>query len=587
MFGRTAEAHGLTLMRLIEALNSIKKSAALSGAEPFRTALVCGFTPLHLQTFLHAELQLAYPLRPIEIRIGQYGDISGTLGAFAGESFDALSLFLEWSDLDPRLGTRQLGGWGPSHLNNVVEHATAVLSHIGNLLGAFRCPVAIVLPTLPLPPLFTPAGWEASTQELELRNAIAAFAAKAAGMPNVRIVSEQRLAEQSPSSQRFSAKSEWVAGFPYHVPHASAVAGLAASALRPYSPKKGLITDLDNTLWQGIIGDIGVSDICWDLDRKAHQHGFYQQMLSTLAEEGVLIAVASKNDPAIVAEAFERRDLLISNARIFPMEVSWGSKAAAVSRILEAWNISADSVVFVDDNPAELAEVQAAHPAIEPVLFRETDAQAVYDVVVRLRDLFGKRAVSAEDGLRLDSIRAAATFRENTTSSQGFSDALLEHADAELTLSFRKDAADARPFELINKTNQFNLNGKRVLEAEWRDWLAREDTFVLTATYKDRFGLLGKIAVLSGCKTDSHICVHHWVMSCRAFARRIEHQCMKLLFENMKTDRVIFDYIETPRNGPVREFLAAFGHPEPGFGVDERSFAASCPKLYHRVITEQ
>lgn len=574
-------------MRLIDALNAIQKSAALSGAEPFQTALVCGFTPLHLQTFLHAELQLAYPSRRVEIRTGQFGDILGALGTFAGESLDALSLVIEWGDLDPRLGTRQLGGWGPSHVHEVVEHATAVLNHLANIVESFRCPVAIVLPTLPLPPLFTPAGWQASADELELRNAVAAFAAKSARKPNVRIASGQRLAEQSPFSQRFSPKSEWLAGFPYQLPHASVVARLVASALSANSPKKGLITDLDNTVWHGIVGDIGVSGVCWDLDRKAHHHGFYQQMLSTLAEEGVLVAVASKNDPAVVADAFERQDLLVSKARIFPLEVSWASKAGAVSRILETWNIAADAVVFVDDNPAELAEVQAAHPAIETVLFPDTDPQAVYEAVVRLRDLFGKPAVSAEDRLRLDSIRASATLKESTAGSDGFSEALLEHADAELRVSFRKDASDPRSFELINKTNQFNLNGKRVLEAEWREWLAREDTFLLTATYKDRFGLLGKIAVLSGCTTGSRVCVHHWVMSCRAFARRIEYQCVKLLFEKMKTNLLIFDYVETPRNGPLREFLAAFGRPQRDIAVDESTFAASCPNLYHRVIIEQ
>ena len=62
-------------------------------------------------------------------------------------------------------------------------------------------------------------------------------------------------------------------------------------------PKKGLITDLDDTLWAGILGEIGVEGISWDMANRAHVHGLYQQFLSSLASAGVLLAVASKNRP--------------------------------------------------------------------------------------------------------------------------------------------------------------------------------------------------------------------------------------------------------------------------------------------------
>ena len=575
-------------MKLLEALNIIQTSAT-SNAEPFRTALVCGFTPLDVQTFLHAELQAAMPGRRVEIEVGHFGDVAGTLRNLHAESLNAIALVLEWSDLDARLGTRQLGGWGPAHLNDIVEHAGNWLAHIEQVLDSFSCPIAVTLPALPLPPLFHMAGWQLSRHEAALRSAVSSFAESVSRNPRVRLINAQRLDERSPMATRFDMKSEWTTGFPYSSAHAGTVAALLSSAIVNAPPKKGLITDLDNTLWRGIVGDAGVKNVWWDLDHSAQHHGVYQQMLSTLAQEGVLVAIASKNDPPVVQETFERHDILIPKDRIFPLDVSWGSKAHAVSRILTAWNIAANAVVFVDDNPAELAEVEAAHPGIEAILFPDGSPKRVYELCVRLRDIFGKPNISAEDEIRLESLRAGAAIKATADNSEGFSEALLEHADADLTLSFRKDPQDTRTFELINKTNQFNLNGKRIGEAEWGAWLNRDDTFVVAATYKDRFGALGKIAVLSGCRKGTHTCVHHWVMSCRAFARRIEYQCVRALFEHLGTDSIVFDYVPTDRNGPLTKLLTEFGAgkpPEANFSLQRDAFLAACPKLFHQVHTE-
>src|SRR5262249_48227907 len=154
----------------------------------------------------------------------------------------------------------------------------------------------------------------------------------------------------------------WTADFPYNLDHASAVAGLLSRLIWNPPPKKGLITDLDDTLWSGIIGEVGAQGVHWDLDHQSQCHGLYQRFLRSLSEEGVLVSVASKNDRATVEDAFEREDLLLPKENIFPLEVGWGSKAEAVTRILKVWNVGPDSIVFVDDNPLELAEVQSRHP---------------------------------------------------------------------------------------------------------------------------------------------------------------------------------------------------------------------------------
>jgi FkbH-like protein len=575
-------------MKLAEALTIAAQNPPAGAAPPFLVALACGFTPLHLQTFLVASLRQRCPDRHISVTTGLFDDVPGTLRDLRGKAFDAVIVAIEWADLDARLGLRRLGGWSPAALPEIVEGAAAWLDRVRALVSALAetSPVVVSLPTLPLPPIFTNANWQSGGHELRLREAVARFAADVAAGSRVRIVSEAALAAASPAAARMSVKSTWTSGFPYSIAHASALAQLLAAAAENRLPKKGVITDLDNTLWSGVVGDDGVDGVCWDLDRHAHGHGIFQQLLASLSEEGVLVAVASKNDPAIVEEAFRRDDLLLPKERVFPFEVGWGSKAEAVSRVLAAWNIGAGSAVFVDDSAAELAEVKAAHPDIECIQF-PSDPDALYAMLGRLRDLVGKPFVSEEDAIRLESLRARSALRSAAPDDpDGFSESLLETANAELTLDFRKDPLDARALALINKTNQFNLNGRRLSEGAWAGRLQAPGTFVLTATYRDRFGLLGKIAVMTGRVEHRLVYLDCWVMSCRAFARRIEHQCLKALFERFDADAIVFDYAATPRNAPLTRALAALlgAEPAPGARLTRAAFGEACPRLFHRVV---
>ena len=118
-----------------------------------------------------------------------------------------------------------------------------------------------------------------------------------------------------------------------------------------------------------------------------------------------------------------------------------------------------------------------------------------------------------------------------------------------------KDPPDPRALELINKTNQFNLNGKRHTEASWQQYLSDPSVFIAVASYEDKYGPLGKIAVLAGRIEGNDLMIDHWVMSCRAFSRRIEHGCLIGVLQKFAVDQVTFGFLETPRNRPIRDFL--------------------------------
>jgi FkbH-like protein len=567
-------------VKLVEALEVLRNNPPAE-SPLLDVQLACGFTPLHFQTFLGAHLRALFPEHRLSISTGAFGDLAGNLERLAALAKGSVVAVVEWKDLDPRLGIRILGGWKPSQLT---DFATTVRAHAERLLTAIEKlaagnNVVLALPTLPIPPVaFTP-GWCMSDLEAELLETRANLSRRLSKLSGIRLVSQQELDLVSPMANRFDAKAELNTGFPYSLVHADKLSELLANLLRSPQPKKGLITDLDNTFWFGILGEVNPEGVSWDLDHHTLRHGLYQQLLASLAESGVLIGIASKNDPALVEEAFRQRQPVLTRERIFPIVANWGPKSESVRKIIEAWNIGADSVVFVDDSPLELAEVQAALPGIECILFPKDDDKAAYELLFELRDRFGKTAVSSEDGLRMESLRTSAAIAEAAKGDGYTPERFLQEADGKLTVTFSKSPTDPRALELINKTNQFNLNGKRHTESSWQQYLANPSAFLMVAAYEDKFGPLGKIAVMAGSAEDGKLAIDHWVMSCRAFSRRIEHACLLHVFAKFQAREANFDYVRTDRNQPVLDFFRELRKTEVA-SLSKQELDENCPAVY-------
>lgn len=544
-------------MKLIDALRIANEPQ--HGPE-YHVLLACGFTPLHLETAVRARLHLALPDKTIRVHTGLFGDLAGTLEN-PQRRFDGVLIALEWADVDPRLGWRSMG----RALNGIVEDAGVMARRIERAIDAIARTAtgsALALPSLPFAPVFHTAATEMNHIQASLWELVYSLAAST----SATIV---QMPKENPLSVH-DLRSELMTGFPYSFEHADALGAAFTMALFPQGCKKGLITDLDETLWSGVLGDDGPEGLSWDLDHGTHFFALYQHLLNSLAERGALIAVASKNDPELVREALQRPGLAVRPEILFPVEANWNSKTASIARILRAWNIGEDSVVFVDDNDFELEQVRQAFPAMDCRLFRRDDA----GFLLNLNNSFAKRRILDEDALRSSSLRGAQTF---TDLSAGTSlDEILAGAQAKIVASWMKNPSDERALDLINKTNQFNLNGIRYTKAEWQEFLRDPSTKVLVVEYEDRFGKLGKIAVMAGRSQDGKFRITTWVMSCRAFSRRIEHQCLSLLLH--RWEQASFEYKLTERNAPIRDFLEKAGI---NGGVTRSAFERYCPPLFH------
>jgi FkbH-like protein len=572
----------VTLNQALAIINSRKDS----GGEKKLHYLVCGFEPLHLKTLFRAHLLKRLPVGDVEVHNGVYGDLPGNLAMAAESTAIGAALVLEWSDIDSRIGLRSCGGWSEEIKPDILSTAKQRYAHIETALCQLvrRMPAVVVPPSLPLLPIGNTVGVQASVMELELEEQMASLLLRISRLPGVRIVQRSRM-DHIPVAERLDAKMELLAGFPYTVPFADLLAGSLADVLYQPAPKKGLITDLDDTLWSGNVGEVGIERVSWHQEHHTQTNGLYQQMLGHLASCGVLLAVCSKNELSTVETALARKDLFLKANSIFPVCANWEPKSQSVARILRTWNIGEDAVVFVDDSLMELEEVRRTFPGITCLQFPGKDAAKVWHLLCELRDLFGKPLLMEEDRLRQASIRASTQIHEMGEST-GFHEFLCSLTGT-VTLDWRLDPSDRRPLELINKSNQFNLNGLRINEGEWQRYLEDRNTVLAAVSYTDKFGPLGKVAVVLGTKTKGVLKVSHWVMSCRAFSRRIEYHTLHSLFRHADVEEIHFDFQATDRNQSLQKFIRAAGvgpDPEGTYRLSRAAFFAEDELLPHRVL---
>jgi FkbH-like protein len=242
----------------------------------------------------------------------------------------------------------------------------------------------------------------------------------------------------------------------------------------------------------------------------------------------------------------------------------------------------------VDDSPLELGEVQTAFPTMTCLPFPRGSPAKALELLERLRDLFGKPVVHREDALRQASIRANGQFKQ--AARQSSSAEFIRGLRGKIIFHLREDDANKRLLELINKTNQFNLNGVRLTEGEWLRHLEDQRSLTIGVSYEDKFGPLGTIGVMAGRREGDRVEITSWVLSCRAFSRNIEHHTLDYLFQQGDTAALRFAFRPTERNQPLQEFLKTLGVNEDGNGgllLSREQFHRHHDALPHEVIERE
>jgi len=348
-------------------------------------------------------------------------------------------------------------------------------------------------------------------------------------------------------------------------PGLQAVPGLAhslASVLRALFGRssKCLALDLDNTLWGGVIGDDGVDGI--KLGNETPQGEAYlafQRYAAALKERGVILAICSKNEEANALEGLNHPDSALPPDAFTLIRANWEPKSANIDAIARGINIGRDSLVFMDDNPAEREIVRRELPDVAVVEPGE-DVSGFVRALDR-SGLFELTALSDEDLAR------SRYYTENVRrdlAQASFVD-YGEYLDS-LEMSAEIAPFDSRYFDritqLTNKTNQFNLTTRRYTLPEIKAAAESGEAVTLYGRLKDKFGDNGVVSVMLGTVAGDAVRIDLWLMSCRVFKRDME---LAMFDEFLASARrrgvrtIVGDYVPTAKNRLVADLYSQLG----------------------------
>lgn len=356
---------------------------------------------------------------------------------------------------------------------------------------------------------------------------------------------------------------------------------LADILLRESRPApKCIVLDCDNTLWGGVIGEDGLGGI--ELGSTFPGSGYlgFQKVLKALKNRGVLLAIASKNNPAEVDLVFDQHDdMVLSRADIAAWRVNWNPKSISLSEIAGELNIGLDSLVMIDDSDYELAEIANGAPDVRRL--QVPDEVGLLPDLIGSSGLFRNLRVSSEDLARTDMMRQEAARKQAAATAMTRDEFL---ATLELVLDYIdvREEHVGRVAQLTNKTNQFNLTTIRRSEAEIRALIASEDHVVRAIRVSDKFGDYGLVGVAILVAGDGEWEIDTLLMSCRVLSRGIETAFMSSLAEEAAgrgAKAFIGRYAPTPKNALVAELYPQLGftETEPGRFRAELGDIVACP----------
>ncbi|MCB7137039.1 HAD-IIIC family phosphatase [Cellulosimicrobium marinum] len=324
--------------------------------------------------------------------------------------------------------------------------------------------------------------------------------------------------------------------------------------------RKVVVLDLDNTLWGGVVGEDGVGGLVLGDGPAGEAFAAFQAYAASLRTRGLLLAVCSKNNPADARAPFEQHpEMRLRLDDLVAFEASWDTKPEALRRIAKQLDVGLDALVLVDDNPAEREIVRQLLPQVGVV---ELPAQpSGYVAAVASYPGLQSAGLTADDARRTEQYHArreAAELEGRAATREDFLASLRTTARVEPL----DDVNLARVVQLVGKTNQLNLTGRRHQAADLLDLAARPGGLVWGLRVADRFDDHGLVGVVAAVPSGHDLRVDTFVLSCRVLGRTAERALLDALHARAAVDgrrRILGEFVATERNAPARPILAEAG----------------------------
>jgi FkbH-like protein len=325
--------------------------------------------------------------------------------------------------------------------------------------------------------------------------------------------------------------------------------------------KKIIILDLDDTLWGGIVGDVGWENLLLGGHSPIGEaYVDFQLALKSLSNRGILLAIVSKNDESVALEAINNHPEMVLRLEDFAgWRINWQDKAQNIVDLVSELNLGLQSVVFIDDNPREQERVRES---LTEVLVPEwpEDSMLYRNTLLNLR-CFDTPFISKEDTDRT-IMYLSEKQRKDLKNKVASLDEWLKNLEIKINIEVLHEKNLLRASQLFNKTNQMNLSTRRMTDSELASWAIKDGNKLWTFSVSDKFGDSGLTGIISLEIRNRTGQIIDFILSCRVIGRKVEETMLFTVIEyarKLGLKEVVAEYVPTPKNMPCLEFWRKSG----------------------------
>ncbi len=324
--------------------------------------------------------------------------------------------------------------------------------------------------------------------------------------------------------------------------------------------KKCLVVDLDNTLWGGIIGQDGIDNIELGNSGIGEAYVQFQKYLLNYYRKGIFLSVCSKNNYNDAIEVIEKHpDMILRKEYFSALKINWSDKVTNLKAIAKDLNIGIDSLVFIDDNPAECELVKQQLPEVEVINLTGDPDNYINQMnsVDSLNTIF-----LTEEDLNRNRMYVADEKRKELEHSYTNLDEYLTSLEMQAFIKVNNPTHAQRVSQLTQKTNQFNLTTKRYTIEDIKNFLTDNKHRIYTLHLVDKFGDNGIVVMaIVELKNDKWI-IDTFLMSCRVIGRQAETALLNSILEDATKSNINIvrgEFIKTKKNEPAEDFYSKHG----------------------------
>jgi FkbH-like protein len=404
---------------------------------------------------------------------------------------------------------------------------------------------------------------QAAGQRRAIRDLNDRLLAIADQQPNVFVLDTEALQARLGADRYYDHRFWSTMRLPYSRDTLQALAADIFSFVRSVRGKqrKCLVLDCDGTLWGGVVGEVGVEGIVLADEGRGRWYADFQEEIVNLHARGVLLALASKNNPSDVWEVFaNHRSMRLTKDHFVATRINWQDKATNLRSIAEELSIGLDSLVFADDSQFEIGLVAETLPMVECIQL-EAERPETFRRTLMRSGFFDALSVTRQDRERSRSYLAEKN-RKDLQQSTATVEEYLHSLGMVVEIRRATKADHSRLSQLSQRTNQFNLTTRRYTEADIAALAADRHTDVLAVSLTDRFGPYGTIG-LSVVRYDAAVAdIETLLLSCRALGRGVEDAVVNDILDRARkagATTAVGRYVPSKKNQQVAAFYAAQG----------------------------